>query len=124
MGTHIGTRIWSWLKGEEVGRDQAGNIYYRQKGGGRVHPDSLRKERRWVIYKDLADASKVPADWHGWLHHTVEEMPDGKAKWPWQKEHRPNLTGTAQAYRPPGHVLVMDSRRDARAASAGSTSGS
>jgi NADH:ubiquinone oxidoreductase subunit len=26
-----------------------------------------------------------------------------KRPWPWQKPHQPNLTGTAQAYRPPGH---------------------
>jgi NADH:ubiquinone oxidoreductase subunit len=29
----------------------------------------------------------------------------GPAKRPWQKDHLPNLTGTAAAYRPPGHIL-------------------
>ena len=107
MGTHIGTRIWSWLKGEEVGRDQAGNIYYRQKGGGRVHPDSLRKERRWVIYNGEVEASRVPPEWHAWLHHTSNETPPpgGPERRPWEKAHQPNLTGTAAAYRPPGHTL-------------------
>ena len=39
------------------------------------------------------------------------EAPDGLAKRPWQKEHRPNMTGTAEAYRPPGHVLAGGKRQ-------------
>jgi len=107
MGITIGTRLFNWLHGELVGRDEDGNRYYREKGGGKVHPDSLRKERRWVIYVGDVEASRVPAEWHAWLHHTVAEPPPdgGVAKRPWQKEHLPNQTGTAAAYRPPGHTL-------------------
>jgi len=113
MGISLGTRIYCWLRGEQVGSDQFGNRYYREKGGGKVHPDSLRKERRWVIYHGEVEASRVPAEWHGWLHHTTQDLPPegGPAKRPWQKEHLPNLTGTAAAYRPPGHTL-QGSRRD------------
>lgn len=103
----LGTRLFTWLNGELVGSDAFGNRYYRDKrrrnlvkGGG-----FFSRERRWVIYKGAADASKVPAEWHGWLHHTVDTVPPADAaahRRPWQKEHRPNLTGTAQAYRPPG----------------------
>ena len=71
-GVTIGTRLYTWLRGEEVGRDQFGNRYYRAKGGGHVHADSLRKERRWVIYHGEVEASRVPPDWHAWLHHTSE----------------------------------------------------
>ena len=107
MGANLGTRIYCWLRGEQVGSDQFGNRYYREKGGGKVHADSLRKERRWVIYDGEVEASRVPAEWHGWLHHTTQDLPPegGPAKRPWQKEHLPNLTGTAAAYRPPGHIL-------------------
>jgi NADH:ubiquinone oxidoreductase subunit len=107
MGANLGTRIYSWLRGEQVGSDQFGNRYYREKGGGKVHADSLRKERRWVIYDGEVEASRVPAEWHGWLHHTTQDLPPegGPAKRPWQKDHLPNLTGTAAAYRPPGHIL-------------------
>ncbi|MDG2480772.1 MAG: NADH:ubiquinone oxidoreductase subunit NDUFA12, partial [Alphaproteobacteria bacterium] len=28
----IGTRLFTWLKGESVGRDEFGNSYYREKG--------------------------------------------------------------------------------------------
>ena len=107
MGANLGTRIYSWLRGEQVGSDQFGNRYYREKGGGNVHADSLRKERRWVIYDGEVEASRVPAEWHAWLHHTTQDLPleGGPAKRPWQKDHLPNLTGTAAAYRPPGHIL-------------------
>ena len=107
LGSSLGTRLYTWLKGQEVGRDVFGNRYFREKGGGRVHPDSLRKERRWVIYPGEPEASQVPAEWHAWLHHTTDEVPPegGPPKRPWQKDHKPNLTGTAEAYRPPGHVL-------------------
>ena len=113
MGTSIGTRLFTWLRGELVGRDQQGNCYYRAKGGGHTHKDSLRKERRWVIYDGEVEASRVPPEWHAWLHHTTDQVPPegGPARRPWQKEHQPNLTGTAQAYRPPGHTL-KGGRRD------------
>ncbi|MBM3571801.1 MAG: NADH:ubiquinone oxidoreductase subunit NDUFA12, partial [Alphaproteobacteria bacterium] len=54
------------------------------------------------------EASKVPPEWHAWLHRTVDQVPPADAGRPhrtWQKEHVPNLTGTDLAYRPPGHVL-------------------
>ena len=106
-GNTLGTILHTWLRGEEVGKDGAGNRYFREKGGGRVHPDSIRRERRWVLYEGEAEASRVPPEWHAWLHHTTDEIPPpgGPAKRPWQKEHQPNLTGTDQAYRPPGHTL-------------------
>ena len=105
----IGTRLMTWLRGELVGSDAYGNRYYRDKsraalrrGGGR-----FSREKRWVIYKGVAEASKVPAQWHAWLHHTVDAPPrPGEGPhYPWQKEHLPNLSGTPLAYRPPGSVL-------------------
>ncbi len=106
-GTSLGTRIYTWLKGEEVGRDRFGNRFFSEKGGGKVHADSIRKERRWVMYEGEVEASRVPPDWHAWLHHTAAEPPPpgDPVRHPWEKEHRPNLTGTDEAYRPPGHTL-------------------
>ena len=39
----------------------------------------------------------MPPSWFGWLHHTVDISPtDEKVNpRPWEKPHRPNLTGTA-----------------------------
>lgn len=105
-GITIGTRLYTWLRGELVGQDSAGNRYYREKGGGKVHPDSIRKERRWVIYNGDVEASRVPAEWHGWLHHTVKDPPgENQPRHAWQKPHQANLTGTPEAYRPPGHLF-------------------
>lgn len=104
----VGTLLFTWFCGQLVGTDSAGNRYYREK-----RPRAGRRERRWVLYNGAAEASAVPADWHGWLHHRTDQPPPqgGKPKRPWQKEHMPNLTGTAAAYRPPGHVL-SGGRRD------------
>src|SRR5690606_2379444 len=46
----LGTRLFTWLRGQQVGADSQGNRYYRLKSGGVVHRDSLRRERRWVLY--------------------------------------------------------------------------
>ncbi len=115
MGINLGTRIFTWLRGEEIGQDSAGNRYYREKGGGKVHPDSLRRERRWVIYEGEVEASRVPPEWHGWLHHTMADPPDPKTtrRHAWQQPHEPNFTGTAKAYRPPGSTLASGRRSKA-----------
>ena len=38
----------------------------------------------------------------------------GRPRYPWQKPHQPNLTGTPLAYRPPGSVLRGGERAHAR----------
>jgi NADH:ubiquinone oxidoreductase subunit len=102
-GNTWGTRLFTWRKGLLVGRDEYGNRYYRQRAG--VGP--LGVPRRWVIYTDLADASKVPPEWHGWLHHTVDTPPSAEtySPKPWQKPHLMNKTGTPEAWRPKGSIL-------------------
>jgi NADH:ubiquinone oxidoreductase subunit len=96
----FGTLLFTWLKGEFVGEDEFGNRYYRERG--KAHN---RWERRWVIYKGSDEASKVPPLWHQWLHKTTDVPPSESEvrKLPWEKEHIPNMTGTPEAYRPPGH---------------------
>lgn len=90
----LGTRLMVWWKGELVGSDQFGNQYYRHKDD---------PHRRWVLYKGEPEASKVPPEWHGWLHHSTDDVPAGEiARRSWQKDHLPNLTGTPFAYKPPG----------------------
>ncbi len=104
----LGTRLFTLMRGELVGADSTGNKYYKD----RRQPVG-RRERRWVVYNGAAEASTVPADWHGWLHHRtdVTGTDRGRNKFAWQKDHVPNLTGTEAAYRPPGHVL-KGARRD------------
>lgn len=105
-GATIGTAFHSALHGRFVGEDQFGNRYYESKRAPR---------RRWVIYKGQNDASNVPAEWHGWLHQTVEETPD-EALPPargWEKPYTPNLTGTGAAYRPSGALEAGGKRAGA-----------
>jgi NADH:ubiquinone oxidoreductase subunit len=102
----IGTRLYTWLRGELVGSDKSGNRYFREKGGVLRDVGGLAVERRWVIYQGEAEGSKVPPVWHAWLHHTTDAPPlEEPPKRPWIKPHLPNLTGTPMAYRPPGHEL-------------------
>jgi NADH:ubiquinone oxidoreductase subunit len=107
MGATLGTRLLTWLRGEFVGGDAYGNRYFRLKGdrparrgGGR-----FSRERRWVIYKGEPEGSKVPPEWHAWLHHMVDEVPAPRRRYAWEKDHQPNLTGTPLAYHPRGSVL-------------------
>jgi NADH:ubiquinone oxidoreductase subunit len=101
MGATIGTRLMTWWKGALVGEDQFGNRYYKEKSG----------DRRWVIYSGDVEASRVPPEWHAWLHHTVEDAPLGPRKEiPWEKEHIANLTGTPAAYHPSGSLVEAGSR--------------
>ena len=95
------TRLFTWLHGTLVGTDSFGNRYYRGRPIG-----ARKRERRWVIYAGEPEASKVPPEWHGWLHYTTDEVPQAGAPGrAWQKPHQPNLTGTPAAYLPSGHTL-------------------
>lgn len=107
-GNTWSNRIYTRLRGNKVGEDVYGNRYYVQSKG--VGP--LGQPRRWVIYRDLAEASLVPPEWHGWLHYTTDEVPDpdGPQPRPWQLGPKMNLTGTKLAWRPPGSILTPQSR--------------
>lgn len=107
-GATFGTAIDTMRNGSKVGEDHLGNVYYEgraRQGNG---------TRRWVIYKGLNDSSRVPPEWHSWLHGTIDAVP-GEALPPqrkWQAEPVANLTGTGAAYRPAG-ALEMGGKRAA-----------
>jgi NADH:ubiquinone oxidoreductase subunit len=107
------TTWWqTYLKGEFVAADGAGNRYYQERRRAeRVGPHWNRR-KRWVIYVGEAEASNVPPDWNAWLQHTVVEAPKARGpRYDWQKDHEPNLTGSPDAYRPPGN-LTEGGRRE------------
>jgi NADH:ubiquinone oxidoreductase subunit len=90
-------------RGQRVGVDDLGNVYYRAKARA-----GYKRERRWVMYEGAPEASKVPPEWHGWLHYQTDNVPSDETasfRRPWQKPPQQNLTGTNLAYRPPGHIL-------------------
>ena len=107
-GATIGTSLFSALNGEHVGTDAQGNAYYRSK----KKKSPTGNERRWVIYNGANDASRVPPEWHGWLHGSYDALPESHlppAKI-WEVDYSPNATGTAAAYRPQG-ALERGGRR-------------
>ncbi len=95
----LGTRIFTSLRGRLVGKDSLGNAYYED----RKPPAGARRQRRWVIYAGADEASSVPAEWFGWLHHTSDAALPETVRKSWQKPFEPNLTGTGASYRPTGH---------------------
>jgi NADH:ubiquinone oxidoreductase subunit len=94
-GATIGTALWTRRFGNEVGRDDFGNLYYA---------DKKQVGRRWVIYAGANDGSRVPPAWQAWLRGTIDDLPS-KTLPPvrkFQQAPTPNLTGTMQAFRPDG----------------------
>ena len=93
---YIGTFIKTFLFGKFVGKDEYGNSYYR---GYNINK---KPAKRWVIYKGVINASKIPPLWYRWIHHMTDELPSETdiEKYKWQKQHKANLTGTKLSYKP------------------------
>ena len=87
----FGTRIKTILFGKFIGSDEYGNKYYENKKG-----------KRWIIYANEIDASKIPVEWYSWIHFMPNKIENIHKldKHIWQKPHQPNLTGTDSAYYP------------------------
>ena len=81
----------SWLTREFVGQDTFGNKYYRHKNDAK---------KRWVHYKGCHDATKIPPQWHSWMHHN-SPIPLSENLAPhYKKMSYPNLTGTGFKHTP------------------------
>ncbi|KAG9511203.1 putative NADH dehydrogenase [ubiquinone] 1 alpha subcomplex subunit 12, partial [Fragariocoptes setiger] len=85
--------------GKLVGEDKYGNKYYE-------NPYYFVPRNRWVEYNEKVfldyDSSQIPAEWHGWLHHTTENPPtvEKPVEYPWIAPHKENQTGTTNAFIP------------------------
>lgn len=102
LGAQSPAFIWfvTQTQGRHVGTDAFGNRYYT----GKPRPD-YKYDRRWVIYNGAPDSSTVPPEWHGWLHHQSDVVPDmapSSYRKSWQQPHRSNQTGTDNAIFPQG----------------------
>lgn len=106
----IGARFDIGRRSRKVGKDAFGNEYFEDR-----RASTEGRKRRYVIYKGLAEPSKVPADWHGWLHYTFENPPTEEPlpRKIWEKDHKPNLTGTIHAYHPKGSLAEGGERAKA-----------
>ena len=97
----VGTFIYTLFTGKLVGKDEFGNKYY-----------SNSKGKRWVIYTNRVEASKIPPEWHLWIHFLTNNKPSSNPiKFKWQKKHEENLTGTTKAHKPDGS-LTFDSKKN------------
>ncbi len=90
-GTTVGTNLYTYLKGKNVGEDYFGNFYY----------ESRDKKNRWCIYSNESEASKISPEWNNWLRFTSDTIPkDIETTYEWQKLFKGNLTGLERAYKP------------------------
>jgi len=97
----LGTFIYTLFRGKLVGFDEFGNKYYTNKSG-----------KRWVIYKRTVESSKIPPEWHMWIHFLCKDRPPKNfIKYNWQQKYTENLTGTPKAYKPAGS-LSYDSKKN------------
>ena len=98
----LGTALTTWRHGELVGMDEQGNRYYRDKNGKSING----KTRRWVVYNGDVEATRVPPEWHGWLHYTVDETPEEAGF-----EKKTGISRIAQTRRArPMHIGPQDGR--------------
>jgi NADH:ubiquinone oxidoreductase subunit len=87
----IGVRLWTYLSGNLVAKDEFDNKYYTNKN----------QSRRWVVYSGEVEASKVTPEWNNWLRFTSDDIPSEEStRFKWQLGHKPNQTGTINAYSP------------------------
>jgi NADH:ubiquinone oxidoreductase subunit len=108
-GATVGTLLHTAFRGTRMGSDALGNRYYE----GGTATDG--RPRRWVIYNGSNDASRVPPDWHGWLHNSFDAVPDVTLPAPrtWEKPALGNATGSVLAYRPSGALEAGGKRASA-----------
>ena len=98
----FGTFLYTLFAGKFVGEDEFGNKYY----------SNSKEKKRWVIYSKMVESSKIPPNWHSWIHFQRTSKPDLNTQiFPWQKQHEENLTGTKRAYKPDGSML-NDSKKN------------
>ncbi len=93
------TELHTKLCCKKIGHDEFGNQYYESKKGKRI-----------VLYKGIVEPSKIPAEWHVWIHYITNNPPVNinTHRYCWQKVHLPNLTGTTHSHHPQSSQSVSD----------------
>lgn len=100
--------------GTQVGQDAYGNRYFEIQHDETIPfcnrlmflcSSSDLDRKRYVITNDWSDDStKIPADWHGWLHATYDDNPttsgQNLSNPSWSAPHTVNFTGSNKRYVP------------------------
>ena len=94
----FGTRLQIFFSGKLVGQDKNGNKYYESKSG-----------RRWIVYNDEVEASKIPNEWYSRMHYMNNKIENNHnlKKYDWQREHMPNQTGADNSFHPKKYNNVI-----------------
>lgn len=102
-GATVGTSYFTRRHGREVGKDEAGNLYYQHKDDA---------SRRWVIYAGDNDGSRIPPGWQAWLRGTIDDLPEKSLppRRAFEKPPEANLTGSEGAWRPSGSLRAQGVR--------------
>ena len=93
LTNNLGTLIYSFLFGKKVGQDKNGNKFYINK---------YNSKKKWVIYNKLVDPTSLMVVWQIWLTNKKKDLPIelNSKNHIWQKERKPNYSGTKKSYHP------------------------
>ena len=79
--------------GTLVGKDALGNEYYENR-------NEVNFRDRWVLYEKWNfDASQIPVEWHAWMTHMTDSLPDSNVPFYSPKQWNENYTGTFGAFK-------------------------
>lgn len=68
---------------KKVGEDELLNKYYES-----TKLDYLGRPKRFVIYKNANEPTRISPSWHAWLHHLANEIPKNIKLFPWQENNK------------------------------------
>ena len=97
-------KIFTWWNQETFGT-KLKTIFYGKFVGKIILEINIiesKSGKRWVIYSDEIDASKIPNEWYSWIHFIKNKLKiyHDLKKYDWQKPHQSNQTGTENCYHP------------------------
>jgi NADH:ubiquinone oxidoreductase subunit len=74
----------------EIGKDDLGNRYFQSSS-----KDYLERPKRVVLYKGMAEPTKISSNWYSWIHYLTDTIPLKEYNlYNWEKRRQPNFTGT------------------------------
>ena len=101
---NLGTIIYTFFLGKEVGKDSLGNRYFISKKS---------PNKKWVLYKYEKNPTVIPVAWQLWLTKTelikTPLVQSSEEKYVWEKNRSKNKTGTLEAYHPAKTIKTQTS---------------
>lgn len=84
-------KIFSFLFGIMVGKDELGNCFYESKKLSR----HFNRRMRWVVYNGIPEPTKIQVNWYCWLSYQSNQLPTSNRpkSYIWIQCREINLTG-------------------------------